>query len=157
MAVWPDNGWALILVGVGAGVLSGLFGVGSGVLIVPALALLLLMPQKTAQGTALAVMIPMALVGSLRYWRNPEVAMSWPVIGLLSAGALVGTLIGTECVARVPAAWLRKGFALFILFVAVRMLWNGGAGAKPEAPAPRASEPTRAPDQPHTKGTPHEP
>ena len=63
--------WVFILLGVCAGVLSGALGLGSGTILVPTLVLLFGFMQKSAQGMALAVMVPMALLGAFRYWKNP--------------------------------------------------------------------------------------
>lgn len=113
--------WALLIVGLLAGILSAALGVGSGILIVPALVILLAVPQKSAQGTALAVMVPMALLGAYLYWRDAAIHISLPVAGLLAAGALVGVFVGKSIVSHVPAIWLRRGFAVFMIIVAVRM------------------------------------
>lgn len=114
----------LLTLGIFSGILSGLLGVGSGALMVPVLVLILSFPQKTAQGTALAVMIPMALVGALRYKFNPEVNLDFKVIAVLAAGAVVGALIGTEFVPRVPAYLLRRIFAVFLFLVAAKMFFS---------------------------------
>ena len=113
--------WVFILLGICAGIISGTLGLGSGTVLVPALVLLCACEQKSAQGTALAVMVPMALVGALRYWKNPQVEMNVAVVGLIICGALVGTLAGTELAARLPSHTLRKVFAIFLAIVAVRM------------------------------------
>lgn len=113
--------WAFILLGVLAGIVSGTLGLGSGVIVIPALVLLFSIEQKSAQGTALAVMVPMALVGALRYWKNPAIEMNAVIILLITLGALAGTLGGTELAARLPSGTLRKVFAIFLTIVAVRM------------------------------------
>ena len=113
--------WAFILLGVLAGIVSGTLGLGSGVIVIPALVLLFSFEQKSAQGTALAVMVPMALVGALRYWRNPDIEMNVVIILLIVLGALAGVLGGTELAARLPSGTLRKVFAVFLTIVAVRM------------------------------------
>ena len=113
--------WAFVLLGICAGVVSGALGLGSGIIIVPALVLLCSFGQKSAQGMALAVMVPMALVGALRYWRIPEVELNVAVLGLIVCGALVGTLAGTELAARLPSHVLRKVFAIVLIVVAARM------------------------------------
>ncbi len=113
--------WAFVVLGICAGVVSGALGIGSGIILVPALVLLYDFGQKSAQGMALAVMVPMALLGALRYWRNPEIDMNTAVIGLVVCGALVGTLAGTELAARLPSHVLRRIFAIVLLIVAVRM------------------------------------
>ncbi len=113
--------WSFVVLGVCAGVISGLLGIGSGIIVIPALVLLCGLEQKAAQGTALAVMVPMALVGAIRYWRNPQVELNGLVILLLVIGAVAGTLAGTELAGRLPAGMLRKLFALLLLIMAIRM------------------------------------
>ncbi|MGB2806369.1 MAG: sulfite exporter TauE/SafE family protein [Sedimentisphaerales bacterium] len=113
--------WIFVLLGICAGTLSGLLGLGSGIILVPVLVLLCGFEQKSAQGMALAVMVPMALVGALRYWKNPEIDMNAAVIGLIILGALAGALAGTELVDRLPGHILQKVFAVVLLIVAVKM------------------------------------
>lgn len=109
-----------VLLGIYAGTLSGLLGLGSGIILIPTLVLLCGFAQKSAQGTALAVMVPMVLVGTLRYWKNPEIETNAAVIGLIILGALVGALVGTELAARLPGPILRKLFAVVLIIVAVK-------------------------------------
>jgi len=113
--------WVFILLGIGAGIVSGTLGLGSGTVIIPTLVLLFSFEQKSAQGTALAVMVPMALVGALLYWKNPNIEMNKIVIGLIIFGALAGTLAGAELASRLPSHILRKVFAIFLVIVAVKM------------------------------------
>ena len=126
--------WLFVLVGLAAGALSGGLGVGSGIIVVPALVLLLACPQKSAQGMALALMVPMAALGVWQYARTPGVQLQWGPIALLIVGAVVGVLAGTKLMARIPDAWLQRAFAVFLLVVAVRMLWVGSARKQPAAP-----------------------
>jgi len=123
--------WVFIILGVCAGIVSGLLGLGSGSVVVPALVLLFAFDQKAAQGTALAVMVPMALLGAIQYWRNPEIEVSLLVVGLIVIGALVGVLAGTELAGRLPSHALRKVFAIFLAIVAVKMFT---ASPKPQQP-----------------------
>lgn len=113
--------WFLVILGLCAGVISGTLGLGSGIVVIPALVLLCGFEQKSAQGTALAIMVPMALVGAIRYWRNPQVELNGMVILLLVLGAVAGTLAGTELAGRLPAGTLRKIFALVLMIVAIKM------------------------------------
>ena len=117
----PDYWWFFILLGICAGVISGTLGLGSGTIIVPSLVLLCGFMQKSAQGTALAVMVPMALVGAIRYWKNPEIEMNAAIIALIIVGAVAGALAGTELVSKLPGNVLRKAFAIFLVIVAVKM------------------------------------
>jgi uncharacterized membrane protein YfcA len=113
--------WVFILLGVFAGIVGGALGLGSGTVVVPVLVLLCSFGQKSAQGTALAVMVPMALVGAVRYWKNPEIEMNAAVIVLMVLGALAGVLAGTELAGRLPNHTLRKVFAIYLVIVAVIM------------------------------------
>jgi uncharacterized membrane protein YfcA len=113
--------WAFVLLGICAGVLGGALGLGSGTILVPALVLLYGFGQKSAQGMALAIMVPMALIGALQYWRNPEIELNAAVIGLAICGAVFGALAGAELAARLPSNILRKTFAVVLVIVAVRM------------------------------------
>ncbi len=137
LGLLPEFSWSLIMLGVAAGLLSAMLGVGSGILLVPALVLIIGLPQKSAQGTALAVMVPMALVGASRYVANPNIDISFMRVALLSVGAIAGALIGAVIAARVPGIVLRRIFAAFLLIVSVRMMLSSRTGkhsAKPPTP-----------------------
>ena len=113
--------WAFILLGIVAGIISGTLGLGSGVFLIPALVLFYGFEQKCAQGMALAIMVPMALVGAFRYWKNPLIEMNMPVVGFIIAGAVAGALIGAELAGRLPSHILRKIFAILLVIVALKM------------------------------------
>ena len=137
--------WCLfVLAGLICGIFSATFGVGAGIIMIPALVLLFSLPQKSAQGTCLAVMVPMALVGALRYKLNPQIELDIGVIGLLSVGAVAGAWIGASIAGWLPASVLRKLFALIMIAAAIKMLTT--------PPAPKASNPETAETQ--TASTP---
>jgi hypothetical protein len=117
----PGEWWVFLVLGLCAGIVSGTLGLGSGIVLIPVLVLLFSFEQKSAQGTALAVMVPMALVGAIRYWRNPHIELNGTVIALLALGAVAGAMVGTELAARLSAGTLRKVFALVLMIVAIRM------------------------------------
>ncbi|MHC4557161.1 MAG: sulfite exporter TauE/SafE family protein [Planctomycetota bacterium] len=123
--------WIFIVLGICAGVLSGVLGLGSGIIMVPTLVLICGFGQKSAQGTALAVMIPMALLGALRYWRNPAIEINVLPVGLIICGALVGVLVGTELAFRVPGHILGKVLAAVLVITAIRMFM---ISVKPKQP-----------------------
>jgi uncharacterized membrane protein YfcA len=129
LALLSSTWWVFILLGIFAGVVSGSLGLGSGAVVVPALVLFFGFEQKTAQGTALAVMVPMTLLGALRYWKNPEIEMNIMFILFIASGALVGVLAGTEIAGRLPSHTLRKVFAIFLAIVAIKMF---SASPKPQ-------------------------
>ena len=106
----------VIATGVGAGFLSGLFGVGGGLVIVPALMAVPGMDQRRASSTSLAAIIVTAAVGSGTYALHGEV--SWAGGALLVVGALAGSQIGVWLLRRLPAPslpWILIGFTLFVI------------------------------------------
>ncbi|MCO1577460.1 sulfite exporter TauE/SafE family protein [Crossiella sp. SN42] len=109
----------LLAIGLTSGLLSGLFGVGGGVLIVPALVLLAGFGQKLAHGTSLAAVVPISVTGALGY--AMEGSVNWVVAALLAAGSMAGALIGTWLLHVLPVRWLRYGFAALLLLTAVRL------------------------------------
>lgn len=112
--------WVFVVLGVAAGILSGALGLGSGTVVIPVLVLVCHYTQKPAQGMALAVMVPMALVGVLRYRMN-GIELDWLVVSLIVVGAIVGAVVGAELATYLPAHVLRKAFAIFLVVVAVKM------------------------------------
>ena len=124
-----------MVLGIVAGVLSGAMGVGSGILVVPALVLFCHLSQQTAQGTALAVMVPMALIGAIRYWMAGDILTDYRLAGLLILGAAIGALAGSGIALRLPADILRKAFAVLMVVLAVKMFFapSQKAGAPVES------------------------
>lgn len=117
-----QNGWQwLLLIGLVGGTLSGALGVGSGILIIPALALGLGIAQKSAQGICLAVMVPMALMGAYRYYVNPDIKVSLSVILVMAPFAVAGAYLGSQIAAWLPAVILRRSFGVFIIIVGIKM------------------------------------
>lgn len=107
-------------VGVLAGFLSGLFGVGGGVLIVPGLVMLLTMDQRSAHGTSLAAIVPIAIAGVAGYLVDR--AIDWPVAAAIVVGSIAGSLIGTGALRRISQWRLRIVFIAFLLLTAGRMV-----------------------------------
>lgn len=113
--------WGFIVVGIFAGILSGTLGLGGGVFLVPALVFACGYGQKSAQGMALAIMPPMALLGAFRYWQNEAIEMNMTAVSWVIVGALVGVMIGTTIAYRLPTEVLRKMFAVVLVIIAIRM------------------------------------
>ena len=140
--------WAFVLLGILAGIASGLLGIGGGVIMVPALVLLFAgFGQKTAQGTALAIMVPLAIAGTLRYMQNPDITINWTVVVLVAAGAIFGTLMGVALMSRLPMDFVRKCFAILMVLIAVKIFI-----LKPPAPAIDTAD-----EQPQKAQTPENP
>jgi uncharacterized membrane protein YfcA len=108
------------VMGLAAGVLSGLLGVGGGILFVPALTIVLSLSQVRAEATSLLAIIPVALVGAWRQHRYGNVAVrDGAVVGALSAFGVVG---GVALANVLPERALRIGFSALILAVSAQFL-----------------------------------
>ncbi len=110
----------LIAIGLAAGLLSGLFGIGGGTVIVPALALWRGMPQRLAAGTSVAAILPAAAVGAISYAVQGNV--DWTAALCLAVGIVAGAQLGTYLLARLPVSALQWAFMVFLLVVIVT-LW----------------------------------
>ena len=106
-----------LIIGLVAGVLSGMFGIGGGVVIVPALILVAQMKPETATGTSLAsLLLPVGALGAWHYYRHGFVAAA--PAAWIAGGLLVGAWLGAHIALRLSAQDLQKGFAIFLVFVA---------------------------------------
>lgn len=111
--------WLLISVGVSAGLLSGLFGVGGGILIVPGLVMVAGLDQRLAHGTSLAAVLPISVASLFTYWGHGHV--DWPVAACLAIGAVCGSLIGTHLLAVTSKRVLAYTFSSVLVVSAIRL------------------------------------
>lgn len=115
--VWP----LLLVIGVVAGISGGLFGIGGGILIVPALIALGGFSQQRAQGTSLvALLAPVGVLGLLEYWRKGEAdprAGAW-----IAAGFVLGAMSGAKIAVGLSEVTMRRVFAGFLIAVAAYLL-----------------------------------
>ena len=110
-----------VVIGLLAGVLAGLFGIGGGLLIVPALVFIARMPIQVAIGTSLgALLLPAGLLGALVYYRAGNLDVKAAL--LLALGLFFGAWFGAQIAQELRTATLTRLFAVFLVFVAVR-LW----------------------------------
>lgn len=122
---WPR----LALVGVGAGLLSGLLGIGGGIVIVPGLVWAAGLDRHTATGTSLVAILPMAIVSTLTYALAPGGAFDPAASALLIAGSLVGAVLGSHVNARVSERTLRLALAVISGLFGLRLVLPFGFGA----------------------------
>ena len=108
-----------ILIGLLAGALSGLLGVGGGIVIVPLLVAVVGLSQHAAHATSLAAIVPIAAVGATTFALDGEV--DWVLAALLGGGALVGAQFGARVMARTGEGALKMAFGALMIAVAVQM------------------------------------
>lgn len=119
----------VLVLGLVAGVASGLVGIGGGIVLVPALVYFLNYTQHQAQGTSLGVLtFPVVILGFLYYYQECKkngVPIDFRVIGLLAAGFVIGGLIGSKIALRIDTVLLKKIFAVVLLYSAFKLLgWD---------------------------------
>lgn len=110
-----------IILGLAAGIFSGMFGIGGGTILIPALVYLIGLTQHQAQGTTLAIMIPpIGLLAAWRYWQAGNVKIS--LAGFICLGFFFGGLIGANFIHNVSEPMLKKLFGVYLLFISLKML-----------------------------------
>ena len=109
--------------GLAAGVLSGLFGIGGAILIVPGLVLLAKLPQQSASGTSLAaLLLPVGLLGFLQYYKRGLVNL--PYAAIIAIGLFLGAFVGAKLAGAMGDLALRRAFGVFLLLVSARLLFS---------------------------------
>ena len=120
-----------VVFGVVVGLFSGFFGVGGGILIIPALVLSLGLKQQTAQGISLAFMVPVTLVGADNYFKQGATNTSHiPLMIALAVGGVLAIPFAVKVANALPQDTLKIFFALFITAVAVKIMPNAPAGVE---------------------------
>ena len=112
----------LVIIGVAAGVLGGLVGVGGGIIIVPSLVYFLSFTQKSAQGTSLGLLLlPVGILGVLQYYKQGHV--DFKVVAILAIGFLAGSYFGSKIALSLPQETVKKIFAIMLLLIGFKMLF----------------------------------
>jgi hypothetical protein len=114
----------LILVGLAAGILSGMVGVGGGIIVVPALVLLLGFSQHEAQGTSLGLLLlPVGILAVLNYYKQGYIDIK--VVAIMSVAFVLGGWLGSKLSLAMPQETVKKIFALVLFYTAFRMMgWD---------------------------------
>lgn len=113
----------LVLIGVVAGTLSGLIGIGGGIIIIPALVFMLGFSQQMAQGTTLALMVPpIGLLAAWSYYKDGFVDIRAAV--LICVGFFLGSYFGAKFATSIPEDTLKKIFSIILFLVAIKMFFS---------------------------------
>ncbi len=113
---------SLILVGAIGGLLSGAFGVGGGIVMVPLLIWLLGFDHRRAAATSLVAIVPTAIAGAIQYLVQGEVdVVAGPIVAV---GGIAGSLVGTRLLRTLPLGWLRWLFIALLAVIAVRLFFE---------------------------------
>jgi uncharacterized membrane protein YfcA len=131
-----------------AGILSGMFGIGGGLVIVPALVILFGLPMKTATGTSLfALLWPVGLLGVIEYWRNDKLD-AWRGLWI-AVGLFLGAYFGARITLAISPAGMKRAYAVFLLVVGAYFLLTVRNEPGPEVEVAPAPAPAPGPAQVH--------
>lgn len=106
--------------GAGAGMLAGFLGLGGGIILVPMLAGVLCLDQHKAHGTSLAIIVPIAMMGTLVYGLRGDVSWEW--VAAIGGGSVIGAIVGAKLMMKVPAHRLRQVFGVYTIAIAAILL-----------------------------------
>jgi uncharacterized membrane protein YfcA len=122
-----------IVIGAIGGLLSGVFGAGGGIVLVPLLVTLAGFDQRRAAATSLLAIVPTALAGSITYILHGQI--DWFAAAAMTVGSIVGSVIGGRLLVRIPLPWLRWLFIALLVGVAIRMAFVVPVRGEPLAPS----------------------
>jgi uncharacterized membrane protein YfcA len=112
----------LLIIGLAAGFMGGLVGIGGGVIIVPALVMILGMSQHQAQGTSLMmILFPVGILGVINYYKQGHVDIKYA--GLLAVGFFVGSFLGSKYSLSLPQLTVKRIFAVVMMLLALKILF----------------------------------
>jgi len=114
----------LSIIGLAAGILSGLVGVGGGIIVVPALVFFLSFSQQQAQGTSLGLLLlPVGILAVLNYYKQGHI--DFRVIGIMAVAFVVGGWLGSKWALSLPEVTVKRIFAIVLLYSAIKMMgWD---------------------------------
>ncbi len=136
----------LLLIGLAAGAMSGLVGVGGGIIIVPCLVFFLGFSQKLAQGTSLGILLlPIGILGAMQYHKQGFI--DFKVIAIISVAFFFGSFLGSKLALSLSQENIKKIFAVVMLLVAIKMLFFD----KKTGAAAAATNQSQASDLPTTR------
>lgn len=114
----------LLAIGLFAGILSGMVGIGGGIVIVPALVYFLAYSQKSAQGTTLALLLlPVGILAVWQFYKEPGNLINIGAVGVLAVGFVIGGLFGSKLALSLSDDKLKRFFAIVIMLIAIKMLF----------------------------------
>ncbi|HCC29209.1 MAG TPA: permease [Marinilabiliales bacterium] len=113
----------LIAIGLVAGTLGGLLGIGGGIIMIPAMVYVMGMGQHEAIGTSLAVMLPpIGLFAAYNYYKEGYINLKFALI--MAAAFMVGSFFSSKLAVSIPASTIRKAFSIFLVIVAIKMFFS---------------------------------
>lgn len=110
------------LIGILAGIVSGLFASGGGMILVPAFIYILKLSDVEARATSVLCILPMVVTSGIFYYTNNYI--DWKIGLLCATGGIIGGVLGAKLLNKLPVKYLRIAFALFLIYASCRMIWS---------------------------------
>lgn len=110
-----------ILIGLVAGLVSGFFATGGGMIVVPALVYLIKTSEQKARATSLFVILPMVITSGIFYYRNDFI--DWRIGFLCAVGGVIGGFLGAKYLKKIPEIYLKISFLIFLVYVSIKMIF----------------------------------
>lgn len=117
--VFFDN-WKKICIGILAGIVSGLFATGGGMILVPAFMHILKMKDVEARATSVACILPLVVVSGIFYYKNHYI--DWKIGMLCAIGGIAGGILGAKLLNKLPTKYLKIAFTAFLIYASYRMI-----------------------------------
>ncbi len=112
--------WKKIIIGTFAGIVSGLFASGGGMILVPAFMYLLNMNDVEARATSVLCILPMVVTSGIFYYKNNYI--DWKIGLLCAIGGIVGGIVGAKLLNRLPTKYLKIAFTCFLIYASYKMI-----------------------------------
>ena len=109
-----------VIIGILAGIVSGLFSTGGGMILVPAFIYLLKIDDTKARGTSVFCILPMVIASSIFYYKGNYI--DWEIAVLCAIGGAIGGYIGAKLLKKLPERILKISFTVFLIYVSFRMI-----------------------------------
>jgi uncharacterized membrane protein YfcA len=113
----------ICVLGLATGFMAGMLGIGGGIIVIPALVMIMGFTQQSAQGTSLAMMLPpVGIFAVMNYYKAGHVDIK--VAAILACVFIIGSIFGSKIAVRIPQDVLKKVFGVFLIVVAIKMLFG---------------------------------
>lgn len=112
--------WKKIIIGLFAGIISGLFSTGGGMILVPAFIYMLEMSDKKARGTSVFCILPMVVASSFFYYKGNYI--NWKISLLCAVGGTIGGYFGAKWLKKLPEKVLKIAFTFFLVYISIKMI-----------------------------------
>ena len=111
-----------VIIGLLAGIISGLFSTGGGMIVVPAFIYLLNMEDKKARGTSIFCILPMVVTSGIFYYKSNYI--DWNISILCAIGGMIGGYTGAKLLKKIPTHYLKVAFTIFLIYVSYKMIFK---------------------------------